>query len=172
MLRLAPNKFQEAALVTPRRCRGTRWWPPRRTSCAGPPPRLPSVKHLRRLLLCSSHLFGPLPPYTSRSGSVSRAPPCMLLPLFLSKGASSSTRRALRLLLALRRSRLRGYLLPLPVASLPHHLPPLIASLCPSTVCPSSWAFCRPEVSLGMGGLPSPGVKRSWRVPEDSSYGP
>ena len=67
MLRLAPPTVREQLTRLPRRCRGTRWWSPLRSPRVGPPPRLPSVKRLRRLPPSSSHRWGPLLHRTRRA---------------------------------------------------------------------------------------------------------
>ena len=51
----------------PRHCRGTRWWSPLCLPRVGPPPQLPSVKRLRRLLPFSLRWWGPLLHRTHRA---------------------------------------------------------------------------------------------------------
>ena len=106
--------------------------------------------------------MGPAPPpYKLRSGSLSHGLPRLLLLLFPSMTpppcyvSPSPFRGAMgpSLLLVLRHSHLLGHLLPLLLAPLSHRLLPSIASLRPSTVCPSPWAGYRPRLLLGRSAM-------------------
>ena len=155
MLRLAPPIVQEAALAPP---------PPSlsrlslvvsptlavgRTTLSATVSRAPPSPPLVFVTP-----VGPAPPpYTLCSGSLSHAPPRMLVPLFPSITPPPSP--------------VHGTLgnmpaprpvsqwtprppAPTPVASLSCCLIPSIASPHPSTVCPSPWAGCWPRLLLGL----------------------